>query len=335
MERRKLAKIDKAMLSKHMATLFITILLVIFPLLINDRYILHLMITVFVWAIVATNWNMLLGYTGVFHYAQIALFAVGAYTSAIISLGGLSPWIGIIAAGCLTALFSIALGWPISKVKGIYLVLLTFAFHFVFLSSLFILRDFTGGSQGLVNVPPFSIGTRVFKPTEKVPYYYLALILLLISTFIHKSIIDSPIGTALQALRDSEKYAISRGVNPYKYKITVFVICSFLTGVCGGFYTHYLRHVGPAILSFENIITALAAIVIGGIGTIEGPIIGSFALIFMSEYLRGIERYRLVIKGLLLVIIIIVMPTGLVKPLRSITSFLSKKLKKKWSGRSV
>jgi len=329
MERGRLVKIDKTLLSKHRTELFIIILLLIFPLLINDKYMLHLMITSFVWAIVATNWNMMLGYSGVFHYAQLALFSIGAYTSAILSLAGVSPWIGMIAAGFLAALFSIALGWPIAKVKGIYLVLLTFAFHFILLSSLFHLRDLTGGSQGLVNVPPFSIGTYVLARTEKVPYYYLAFILLLISTFIHKRIVDSPIGTALQALRDSEKYAISRGVNPYKYKIAMFVICSFLTGVCGAFYTHYLAHVGPSILSFENIVTPLAAIVIGGMGTIEGPIIGSFVLIFVSEYLRGIELYRLVIKGLFLIIMLIFMPTGLVKPLRSIASSLSKKLKKK------
>jgi len=318
----------KTILSKYKTKLFILIPLAIFPLFINDTYTLHLMISSFVWAVIATNWNMMLGYSGVFHYAQIALLAIGAYTSAILSLAGFSPWIGMVAAGFLAALSSIALAWPIAKVKGIYLVLLTFAFHYLLLSSIFNLRTYTGGSQGLVNVPPLSIGTSVLMRTEKVPYYYVAFILLLISTLIHKGIIDSPIGTALQALRDSEKYAISRGVSSYKYKIITFVICSFLTGVCGAFHTHYLAHVGPTILSFENIVSALAMIVIGGIGTIEGPIIGSFVLTFTSEYLRGIELYRLIIKGSLLITILIFAPTGLVKPLRSIASSLSKKHKK-------
>jgi branched-chain amino acid transport system permease protein len=277
----------------------------------KDVYTLHLLISIFTWAIVAANWNIMIGYSGVFHYAQIALFSIGAYTTAILSLRGISPWIGLFIGGLTAALTSILLGWPLIKVKGIYLILLSFAFHYLLLSSIFNFRTFTGGSQGLVGLPTFSLEIYVFKTTEKAPYYYLALILLLVSYFIHKKIINCPIGKALQAFRDCEKLAISLGINPSKYIILIFTICSFLTGLIGAFFAHYLQFVDPTYLSFENILTALAMIVVGGLGTVEGPIIGSFILILLSEYLRGIEVYRQIIKSLLLIIMLIFAPKGM------------------------
>lgn len=314
MEKKLANKVRKHLLS--LPTL-IVILLIMFPLLAKDVYVLHLMVMIFIWAIVATNWNMMVGYAGVFHYAQIAFLAIGGYVSAILTLNtGVSPWIGLVIAGACAALFSILLGWPITRVKGIYLILLTFAFHYLLLSSIFHLRFVTGGSQGLVRVPTFQLGPLVFERAKKFHYYYLAFTILLLSTFVHKKIVNSPIGMALVALRDSEQYAISQGVNPYKYRIFAFVICSFITGVAGALYTHFLGYISPEILGFSVLIDVLSMMVVGGLGTIEGPIIGSFLLTFASEYLRGVGPYRNIIIGLLAVLVLIFMPTGLVKALR-------------------
>lgn len=292
--------------------LAIVLVLSVIPALVRQQYILHVIILAMIFGIVASNWNLAIGYGGMFHLAQVPFFAAGGYSTAILSVHmGLSPLIGILIGGTAAVILSLIIGIPSLRVRGIYLVFLTFSFHFIMLSLALFFVDITGGDMGLI-LEPIRIGATNIDMFNPVVTYYTALTLFVLSLVFIKKIIDSKIGLALVSLRDSEIYAVSRGINPYKIKLVTFVLSSFLAGVCGAFYVHYLRVITPALFDWSFLITFLASIVIGGVGTLYGPLIGAFILTFLMESLRFLEMFRNIVFGLLMILILIFMPKGLI-----------------------
>jgi branched-chain amino acid transport system permease protein len=258
-----------------------------------------------------------------FHLAQVPFFAAGGYSTAILSVHiGLSPLIGILIGGVAAVILSLIIGIPSLRVRGIYLVFLTFSFHFIMLSLALFFVDITGGDMGLI-LEPIRIGATNIDMFNPVVTYYTALTLFVLSLVFIKKIIDSKIGLALVSLRDSEIYAVSRGINPYKIKLVTFVLSSFLAGVCGAFYVHYLRVITPALFDWSFLITFLASIVIGGVGTLYGPLIGAFILTFLMESLRFLEMFRNIVFGLLMILILIFMPKGLIMLFNRVQSIFS------------
>ncbi len=306
--------------STHRIKIIYAILLGVFlliPFVVTDDYLLHLIIMTFVWGIVVTNWNLTLGYGGMFHIAQFTLFAIGGYASSISADSfGISPWLGLFIGGFTAALFSLVIGLPSLRVKGIYLILLTFAFHFGIKELVIIAREYTGGSMGIV-VPSFGFGTLF--------YFYFALFLLVISLVATRFIEKSFIGKALVAMRDSEVLAASSGINPYKYKLITFVTAAFITGIAGSFYANYLMVIGPEIFSFTMIVNGLGMIVIGGMGTLFGPIIGSFIITFFMETFNAFEEYRPIIVGAVIILMLIYAPNGIVTEFNKIKEKLKAK----------
>lgn len=303
--------------------LAIVLVLSVIPALVRQQYILHVIMLAMIFGIVASNWNLAIGYGGIFHLAQVPFFAAGGYSTAILSVHmGLSPLIGILVGGVAAVILSLIIGIPALRVRGIYLVFLTFAFHFIMLSLVLFFVDITGGDMGLI-LEPIRIGATNIDMFNPVVTYYTALSLFILSLVFIKKIIDSKIGLALVSLRDSEVYAVSRGINPYKIKLVTFVLSSFLAGVCGAFYVHYLRVVTPALFDWSFLITFLASIVIGGVGTLYGPLIGAFVLTFLMESLRFLEMFRNIVFGLLMILILIFMPKGLIMLLNRVKSIFS------------
>jgi branched-chain amino acid transport system permease protein len=290
----------------------ITAALAVIPAIIHERYTIHIVVLCMIFGVVASNWNLAIGYAGVFHLAQVPFFVAGAYASAIPAFHwAWTPWIGLILGGVVAVILSIIIGVPALRVRGLYLVFLTFAFHFILASLILYFVDLTGGDMGL-QIPPYKIGDFAIDLFNITPAYYMALILFVLSLLLVKIVIDSDIGLALVGLRDSELYAISRGVHPYKYKLAAFVLSAFLTGVSGAFYAHYLRVVTPALFGWSFLQTFLGSIVIGGIGTLYGPILGAFILTFLSEYLRFLDIFRNIVFGILMILILIFLPQGLI-----------------------
>ncbi len=297
--------------------------LMVIPALTQETYILHLMILSMVFAIAASNWNLAIGYGGIFHLAQVPFFAAGGYASAIlVEHFKLTPWIGLPAGALAAVVLSIAVGLPSLRVRGLYLALLTFSFQFIMLSIVLYFIDITGGDKGLL-LPPYKLGNIVIDLFNVIPSYYMALLIFLASLLLVRKVIDSNIGLALMSLRDSEVYAVSRGVNPYKMKLAVFVISSIFTGVSGAFYVHYLRVISPAMLEYTLLLIFLTSMVLGGLGTLYGPLIGAFTLTFLSESLRATELYRNLIFSALMILILIFLPKGLITILTRIWSELS------------
>ena len=277
------------------------------------RFVLHLTILFFAWGIVTQSWNLILGVGGIFSFAQVALFAVGGYTSGILSQQfGWSPFFTIWLAPVAATIAALIIGLPVLRLRGPYVVLLTLAFHEL-------LRNFgtqgptwiAGGGYGLRYVPKFGF-EEMWGPTMgKVAYYYIGLLFFGIASYVIWRIFHSPIGMSFRAMRDSETYAISRGVDPFRFKLLLFALSAFFTGLAGGYLVHYNGAQSPAILNFGLLINLMAMIVLGGWGTFWGPIVGTAVLTALPEVLRAVDLYRNLSLGLVLVLVAMFAPEGL------------------------
>jgi len=277
------------------------------------RFILHLFILFFVWSIVAESWNLILGVGGIFSFAQIALLAIGGITTGALAKHlGWSPWISIWLAPLTATIAALIIGLPSLRLRGPYVVLLTLAFAEL-------VRNYHSqgptwiaeGGYGLRYVPKLGFEEMFGRPVDRIAYYYLAFVFFAIATYVIWRIFFSPIGVSFRALRDSETYAISRGVDPYRFKLLLFALSAFFTGLAGGFYVHYNGNQSPAILSFSVTITLLAGIVLGGWGTFWGPILGTAIMIVLPELLREVDVFRNMAVGLTLALLAVFAPGGL------------------------
>ena len=279
----------------------------------TGRFILHLLILFMTWGIVTQSWNLILGVGGIFSFAQVALFVVGGLATGIVSQQfGISPFLTIWLAPVAATLAALVIGLPSLRLRGPYVVLLTLAFAEL-------VRNFAsqgptwvaGGGYGLRYVPKFGFEEAWGTGMGRVAYYYIALLFFAAATYVIWRVFHSPIGMSFRALRDSETYATSRGVDPYRFKLLLFALSAFFTGLAGGFLIHYNGAQSPAILGFSLTITLLAMVVLGGWGTFWGPIIGTALLTALPELLRGADIYRNLAMGLALALIAVFAPEGL------------------------
>jgi branched-chain amino acid transport system permease protein len=277
-------------------------------------FILHLTILFFVWGIVTQSWNLILGVGGIFSFAQVAFFVIGGIASgATAQQLGVSPFISIWLAPIAATIAALIIGLPSLRLRGPYVVLLTLAFSEL-------VRNFAtqgpkwiaGGGYGLRDVPKMGFADLLGASTGRVAYYYVALLFFLITTYVIWRIFYSPIGMSFRALRDSETYATSRGVDPFRFKLLLFALSAFFTGLAGGFLVHYNGSQAPTILTFPLTINLLAMIVLGGWGTFWGPILGTALLTALPEILRGpLENWRNMAMGASLALIAVFAPEGL------------------------
>jgi branched-chain amino acid transport system permease protein len=281
-------------------------------------YLLTLLILFFMQAVVAQSWNLIMGYGGIYSFAQVALFAVGGWTSGVLvhSLGW-NPFLAILFSPLVAVLAALGIGLPTLRLRGVYVVLLTLAFHE--LARVFTVtgpRFISGGGYGLVSVGTFQFGDAV-GDQRTIYLYYVAALIFAIATFVIWRVIHSPLGVAVTALRDSETYAVSRGINQFRIRLVLFAISAFFTGLAGGYMTHYNGGISTTIFDFPHIIDLLAMIVIGGWGTFGGPILGAGIVIGLDQYLVAIGDYRALFLGLILAVIAVFAPQGLWPLIRS------------------
>jgi len=297
--------------------------LAIFPAIADDYY-LHLIIICFIWAVVASAWNLIMGYAGIFSFAQLAFFAIGAYSSAILECySGLSPWLGLLAGGIMAGIAGFIIGIPCFRLRGLYIVLVTMAFHQVIPVFIKIGSKWTGGDVGMFAIPHYSIFGYNFGG-GKIYYYYLTFALFLgFNAAIYK-IIRSKIGLAFVALRDSDTFAESLGVNREKYNLIVFVISAAITGVMGAVYVHYLQVATPRLLEIEIFVGTIMMVVIGGLGKFPGVIIASFLVTFLNEFLRTAGAIRPILFGGIIMAVILLVPGGLSSLIEYIVGYRKK-----------
>ncbi|MBD1203936.1 MAG: branched-chain amino acid ABC transporter permease [Rhodobacteraceae bacterium] len=297
-------------------------LLAMVPLVFGTRYIISQITLFFIWGIVVTQWNLVLGVAGIFSLAQMALFAIGAYATAMLAYYGAFPLLAAMPlAALVTVAASLLIGFACLRLKGAYVALLTLAVAQVIY--LIVVNDtacFTNPPSGCLplfgGVRGFSrfgdLGFRDLLGSKfYIGHYYVGLGLLLAAQIFCIILIRGPLGLAFRALRDNPGYAMSRGVGRLRYQLWVFGLSAFFTGLAGAFYAANFGVVGPIVFSVSMLLFLLAMIVVGGMGTVWGPLLGAALLMAADEGLREFGTLREIGLGLVLAIFVILLPRGL------------------------
>jgi len=305
------------MKQRNLLSIAFTLLLLVLPLIIQDNYNLHLVIMSMIFILLASGLNLIVGYVGQLSLGHAAFFGIGAYTSALFNLKlGVPFWAGMVLAGGMAALIGFLLGYVTLRVRGHCFVLITIAFAEIFKLIHFNWVDLTHGQMGLSDIAPPVLklpGLFNLAFSTKSQYYYLALILVAITIYVNSRLVHSRLGRAFIGIRENEVLAESVGINAFKYSMVAFVVGAFFAGIAGSYYAHYITFISPDLFSFSVTTTMIVMLVMGGKGTVAGPIVGAVIFTVLPEYLRIAEKLRLPIFGLLLLVGIIYMPQGLIK----------------------
>ncbi len=291
--------------------------LLLLPWIIRDNYNMHLIIMSMIFIELAAGLNLIVGYVGQLSLGHAAFFGIGAYTSALFNLNlGVPFWEGMILAGGMAALIGFLLGYVTLRVRGHCFVLITIAFAEIFKLIHFNWVELTHGQMGLSDIHPPAIqipGLVEMVFSTKAQYYYLALVLVAVTIYANSRLVHSRLGRAFVGIRENEMLAESVGINAFKYSMVAFVVGAFFAGIAGSYYAHYITFISPDLFSFSVTTTMIVMLVMGGKGTVAGPIVGAVIFTILPEYLRIAEKLRLPIFGLILLIGIMYMPQGLIK----------------------
>jgi len=285
------------------------------PLL--PKYHLEVLISVVFWAYLGIAWNLLGGYAGQFSFGHAAFFGIGAYTSTLLLLqAGLTPWVGMLLGGAVAAAFGLFEGYLSFRygLKGPYFSLVTLAFAEM-LRVVAVNTKAVGSSLGLV-VPSAKAAPAMFMFSNKLPYYYIILVMGALALALTWKIGRSRLGFSLAAVRENEDAAEAAGVDALGMKLRAMALSSFLTALGGTFYAQYFAYIDPTITFGPAVsIGALLPAIVGGAGTVLGPVLGSFVLTPLSELTRSALRGRagadIMLYGAILVLVISFLPRGL------------------------
>jgi branched-chain amino acid transport system permease protein len=315
------------------------------PIVIRSATYLHILILLYFYAYLTTSWNLVGGFAGVLPLGHAAFVGIGAYTSTILSLQyGLTPWVGMILGGILATAAGVLIGLPTFKMRGAYFALATIAFAEgirVMVENIDNLGPFKlNGPRGL-QIPPLDTGLANFMFTDKEPYYYIILIMLVGVLALTFLISQSKLGYQLNAGGEEPEAAMALGVNVARAKLTAMAMSSFLTALAGTFYAQFTLYIHPKSvisldLSFEIAFIAL----IGGRGSIAGPVLGAlllrpvsdFSRIYFSDTLPGLH---LIIFGVVLILVMIYQPRGLQEPVTRLYMRWLDRIGKKTGGRKI
>ncbi|MBE0480684.1 MAG: branched-chain amino acid ABC transporter permease [Dehalococcoidia bacterium] len=289
--------------AKMAVVVFCAVLLVL-PLLTQDSYTLRVLILASIFAIFASSWDLLSGFTGQMNFGHALFFGVAAYTSALVNIHtGLPPALTIPIGAMAAVVAGLIVGIPCLRLRGPYLALATLAFPLILAGIVFAVPGITGGELGLSGISPLA-GSRVIS-------YYIAVCLLLVLGFTMWKITTSHTGILFHAIREDEVTARASGINTTRYKLMAFCLSGLFAGIAGGLYVHFIRIAGPStlelLLSFQAIIWA----VFGGVATIYGPVVGVFILFPATEFLRVAPELRMLIFAIMVLLVLLFMPEGI------------------------
>jgi branched-chain amino acid transport system permease protein len=300
-----------ALKQKKTVTLVILFSLV-FPFITQNNYYIHVMTLSFIWMIGVYGLNLLAGYTGYLSLAHAGFFAIGAYTLGILTVKAeLNFWLAFILSCVITCAIGFLIGLIALRTKEHFFAIYTLCVGYIIYLVIDKWDSLTGGVRGLIGIPtPSKIGPISFQ--TPVSQYYLVLFFLLLVIFIMYQIVHSLIGRTYIAIRNSEELALTIGISTMKNKLASFVLSTFFAALSGALYASFIRFIGPDIAYISITFDLLTFLLVGGIGTLSGPIVGTLLIVWISQHLQFLQDYRMLIFGPVLTLLIIFYPRGIV-----------------------
>ena len=324
-------EIDKIGLSRRIfaqpkfylpALIAISVFALVFPFTFS-MYQTNIMITGLIYVMLGLGLNIVVGLAGLLDLGYVAFYAVGAYSYALLNHHfGIGFWAALPIGAGVGVLFGILLGFPVLRLRGDYLAIVTLGFGEIIRLILENWNEFSFGPSGIANIPRpslFSIQLSLHNAT--IYLYYLMILLVLFTIFVVNRLQDSRIGRAWIALREDEVACEAMGVDRRKTKLTAFALGATWAGMAGVIFAAKTTFINPASFTIWESIIILCIVVLGGMGSIIGVILGAFVLILLPEYLRAFSEYRMLIFGGMLVLMMVFRPGGIVSDVRRTYKF--------------
>jgi len=273
-----------------------------------SSYNINIFVVAGLYVILALGLNLTTGFAGQVSLGHAAFYAIGAYTAAILSTRfGFSLWLTLPISAVVTLVAGALLGLPSLRVKEDFLAVVTMGLGLI-IQSLALNLKITGGPMGIGNIKPLAVFGH---PVGAFGFLVFELIVIVVLTFVLSRLVNSRVGRALLAVREDETVAETLGINATRYKVLAFAIGAMYAGIAGSLFAHYFTYISPDSFGFMESATILCMVVLGGLGSIKGSIIGAIILSVAPELMRGLADYRILIYGLLLVVMMRYRPQGL------------------------
>lgn len=309
---------------KGLALAILAAVMLLLPQVVKSSFAIDIFIRILLFSFIGVAWNLMGGYAKQLSLGHAAYFGLGAYTSTLMQIDfGISPWIGMVAGGIVAALASLPIGWLCFRLRGPYFTIATIATAQALMLIFLKFRDFAWGAEG-TTIPNLGSSPLMMQFEGKAAYYYVVLGLLTLGLLITWRIERSWIGYYLVAIGEDEEAAEAVGVNAPRIKRDIYMISAFLTAMAGTFYTQYIYFIDPATaFSFSISIEAALVSIVGGIGTLWGPVIGTVLLETASALLQSwlgsnTGGIQLTVYSLILMAVILWRPTGLMGMLNEV-----------------
>jgi branched-chain amino acid transport system permease protein len=282
-----------------------------------------IMTTALIYVVVALGLNIVVGLAGLLDLGYVAFFAVGAYAYALLNYHfGLSFWICLPIGGALGFLFGVLLGFPVLRLRGDYLAIVTLGFGEIIRLVLENWNDFSFGPSGIANIPrPGFFGLEFTLRENLTNIYYVTILLALFTIFVVRRLQDSRIGRAWMALREDDIACQAMGINKTRTKLSAFALGATWAGMGGVVFAAKTTFINPASFTIWESVIILCCVVLGGMGSIVGVIAGALALKLLPEYFRAFSEYRMLTFGAVLVLMMVFRPGGIISDVRKVYRF--------------
>jgi len=304
------------------ALITISVFALVFPFIFS-MYQTNIMITGLIYVMLGLGLNIVVGLAGLLDLGYVAFYAVGAYSYALLNHHfGIGFWTALPIGAGVGVLFGVLLGFPVLRLRGDYLAIVTLGFGEIIRLILENWNEFSFGPSGIANIPrPSLFGLQLSLQNATIYLYYLMILLVLFTIFVVNRLQDSRIGRAWIALREDEVACEAMGVDRRKTKLTAFALGATWAGMAGVIFAAKTTFINPASFTIWESIIILCIVVLGGMGSIIGVIVGALILILLPEYLRAFSEYRMLIFGAMLVLMMVFRPGGIISDVRRTYKF--------------
>ena len=308
------------------------VVLALIPIWVESPYALHIFILLFIAIALGESWNVIGGFAGQYSVGHSAWYGLGAYTAfVLLQRKGIAPWFGVWAAVALSVIIALVVGWITFRLRGPYFVLASIAVAEIIRLLALNTKDLTNGAEGILasDLPPLKLGGTVITDwNSKTPYFYMGLAMAVFTIAVNYVVKRSKLGYYLQAIREDQDAAHSLGIPLTMVKNAALGISAACTALVGSFAAFYVGFIEPnQVFGIDVSIQMVLTAIIGGIGTVAGPVLGAVVLVLISEALRAsIAQAHLLVYGILVIVVILVMPDGFL-------GFIAHRLRRKVAAR--